>query len=821
VAVPGRLKMPKIFIIATEFDGSSVKWVTREEWGWATNPAGSAEVVPENTTFDGIVIHNTEFSKDGSIIDVQNEHIAKWWGIGYHYVISKQVINDPVVGPFSEWKVFEARPLDRVGAHAGKGFNRWSIGIAVQGDYSQFVHSGEDGHANGYLANAFDNERQPDKEALQQLGHLLDYIEKNVTGGTLPLIYSHGQGDEKRPTDTKELAINPGHTDCPGDAFVPHVRWFREKHRDVNATPIPDPLPVPADNTDACNMELEVAEALGFDQEYCWSECGIDPNSNACACEEGDEYSCYESCIEDVNSLACQCDLGELTGDDAEEYCQDPCLWNPNGPGCVDPCETDPESCNQICRFTENDGDIEKTAGENFIYKTKADGCGIEAEIRYVSYVNGATGETVDISAGLWPFETYSVGWDLVGKLGFTNPTSYSSGQYRVELHAYPDDQTYQLAVVDNHTFNVTINPESLPAGGHEGDGDPTSQQCVIVSHSGSLAALEWDSVLHQVLLSGDCQFASFHYRRNGQPIFNSPQFHFAQTGSHQWALLLPSASKSQSGQYSVFLRDAVIFTDEQFFTINIEGEEDPCEWDMSVECGTCDDFNDNNICDDEEVESDADSDLDEDGLTYSEEIDNGTDPINHDTDGDELTDGEEVNEWGTDPLNPDSDGDGVTDGEEVYNYGSDPWEVDTDADGLSDGQEVNEYRTDPTNDDSDGDGLSDFREIEFGTDPTNDDSDSDGDPDGTDPAPNDGTTNSWEMSVDTDGDGIDNGDEDDGSECGFYSDSSLYDSDGDGLSDGEECWYSDPMKVDSDGDGVSDFDEYYSNTDALDSEDF
>ena len=47
-------------------------------------------------------------------------------------------------------------------------------------------------------------------------------------------------------------------------------------------------------------------------------------------------------------------------------------------------------------------------------------------------------------------------------------------------------------------------------------------------------------------------------------------------------------------------------------------------------------------------------------------------DRFNPDTDGDGVTDGDEVNIYGTDPLNPDSDGDGIDDGDEI-DLGVDP----------------------------------------------------------------------------------------------------------------------------------------------------
>lgn len=106
------------------------------------------------------------------------------------------------------------------------------------------------------------------------------------------------------------------------------------------------------------------------------------------------------------------------------------------------------------------------------------------------------------------------------------------------------------------------------------------------------------------------------------------------------------------------------------------------------------------------------DADADNDGLTDREEKELKTDPKNPDSDGDGLSDGDEVRKYMTDPLNSDTDKDGLKDGDEINDYRTDPVKADTDGDGLKDGDEALKHRTDPLKADSDNDGLSDGEEI-------------------------------------------------------------------------------------------------------------
>ncbi len=125
---------------------------------------------------------------------------------------------------------------------------------------------------------------------------------------------------------------------------------------------------------------------------------------------------------------------------------------------------------------------------------------------------------------------------------------------------------------------------------------------------------------------------------------------------------------------------------------------------------------------------SSLDDDSDGDGLTNGYEGSAGTDATKVDTDGDGLSDFEEITRTHTDPLKADSDGDGLKDGEEVNKRGTDPLKADTDGDGLSDGDEVLKHHTDPLKADTDGDGLGDAHEVNISrTDPNKSDTDGDG----------------------------------------------------------------------------------------------
>jgi hypothetical protein len=113
--------------------------------------------------------------------------------------------------------------------------------------------------------------------------------------------------------------------------------------------------------------------------------------------------------------------------------------------------------------------------------------------------------------------------------------------------------------------------------------------------------------------------------------------------------------------------------------------------------------------------------DSDHDGLSDALERRYGLDPLRADTDGDNLTDAQELVTYGTDGRKADTDGDGLNDAFELA-QGLDPRSPDSDNDGHMDGA-----LTPITQTDTDQDGLDDNLERVLGFNAQVADSDSDG----------------------------------------------------------------------------------------------
>ena len=160
------------------------------------------------------------------------------------------------------------------------------------------------------------------------------------------------------------------------------------------------------------------------------------------------------------------------------------------------------------------------------------------------------------------------------------------------------------------------------------------------------------------------------------------------------------------------------------------------------------------------------------------EEVVYVTNPLNADSDGDNLIDADEIAGFAisiggaeivviTNPNLPDTDGDGLTDYDEVTGvaYGNRTWKIDptsldSDGDGIGDAEEA-KGGSNPALSDTDGDSIGDGDELELGTDPANADTDGDGKTDGEETGGFERsllgisyTVSTDPTNVDTDGDG-------------------------------------------------------------------
>ena len=219
-------------------------------------------------------------------------------------------------------------------------------------------------------------------------------------------------------------------------------------------------------------------------------------------------------------------------------------------------------------------------------------------------------------------------------------------------------------------------------------------------------------------------------------------------------------------------------------------------------------------------------SDLEEFNLAVTEATFPDLDPTLSDTDGEGLSDFQEVNgSPATNPTESDTDLDGLNDQQELSGLNQDnvstgfgatnPIEVDSDADGVGDGDEVGfAPPSDPnTQDDTDGDGIANAVEdfnvngtVDAGeTDALNPDTDGDNLSDGFEDANQNGIVDSGETNpliADTDEDGLN--DDVDG-------DPLDPDQDDDGVLDGADTAPNDATN-DSDGDGIGNDNELLGN---------
>jgi len=126
---------------------------------------------PRNSTSQ-IVLHHSA-SQDVPADVIHSWHLARGWaGIGYHFVIRKN------------GNIERGRPQESIGAHAGAEVNASSIGICLNGDFTQ---------------------APPTEQQIAALVELIHWLNKYYTG-------AHKELDIKMHRDVAA-------TQCPGNMF--------------------------------------------------------------------------------------------------------------------------------------------------------------------------------------------------------------------------------------------------------------------------------------------------------------------------------------------------------------------------------------------------------------------------------------------------------------------------------------------------------------------------------------------------------------------------------------------------------------------------
>lgn len=184
------------------FSVGSVSVAGRRAWG-AADPVWRNEVVYYNTLeaslstiLERIVVHHTNNS-DGVQSNERNQQGRGYAALGYHFFIDQSA------------NVYEGRPLEIMGSHAGEGQTRgplndpdWgSIGIVMQGDYH---------HADDWVWSS----RTPQAQ-LTTLESLIVAL-RGLYGIDQLLMH-------------REVARAGHETVCPGDHMVGHVTALRTR----------------------------------------------------------------------------------------------------------------------------------------------------------------------------------------------------------------------------------------------------------------------------------------------------------------------------------------------------------------------------------------------------------------------------------------------------------------------------------------------------------------------------------------------------------------------------------------------------------------
>lgn len=192
--------------------GDDVVIVPRKEWDPSPRARGFRYAGRLKDAYTTIVIHHSDFQEPPGPLGIKDYHlqVSGFSDIGYHFVISP------------DGTIYEGRPLDRMGAHAG-----------ITREAKSDPRKDPDWGSLGIVLDGLFTVDAPPPEQLAALDALLASLRKRFP----KVVRVIGHREVRAWAESRGLHPIGELKDCPGDGLFAHIVGTREQHPAGDAAP--------------------------------------------------------------------------------------------------------------------------------------------------------------------------------------------------------------------------------------------------------------------------------------------------------------------------------------------------------------------------------------------------------------------------------------------------------------------------------------------------------------------------------------------------------------------------------------------------------